>query len=58
MLTKWLPNFPFIQRLINQGQNTMFIPRLIILQSAREVRCIAKFINQPMQCESKVYKTE
>jgi hypothetical protein len=34
---------------INQGQNTMFIPRLTIPYSVREVGRIVKFINQPMQ---------
>jgi hypothetical protein len=36
----------------------MLIPRLIILYSAREVECISKFINQSMQYDSKVYRTE
>jgi hypothetical protein len=36
----------------------MLIPRLTILYSAREGEHIAKFINQPMQNDSKVYKIE
>jgi hypothetical protein len=54
MLTKWLPNFLFSYRFVNQGQNTMFIPRSTILYCARKVGCIAKFINNPMQYDSKV----
>jgi hypothetical protein len=44
--------------IINQGQNTMFIPRSTILYSARKVGRIAKFINQPMQHDSLGYKTK
>jgi hypothetical protein len=35
-----------------------FISRLIILYAARKLKRIEKLINQPMQCESKVHKTE
>jgi hypothetical protein len=36
----------------------MVIPRLIILYSERDVERISKFINQSMQYDSKVYRTE
>jgi hypothetical protein len=58
MSTTILLYFLYNHKDFNQGQNTMFIPRLIILFVARKLKRIANLINQPMQRESKVRKTE